>query len=390
MEIIHLILGKANPERMNGVNKVVHEMATNQVENGYPVQVWGITRHPEHDYPERIFTTRLFPACQNPFRIDPFLRQAFLDYKGRIVVHIHGAFIPVFYTISGFLHKNNIPFIITPHSTYNRVMMKKNAIRKKLYFQFFEKPLLKRSFGIHLLGKSEWKGLGDIYHNKKSVILPYGFTRVEIKDTLPKATRFSVVYCGRLDTYSKGLDILVKGFALFSRLHPDAQLILIGDGKDKRRLQELCRELDLAASVIFRGSVFGKAKTRLLRECHVFAHPSRTDGIPASIVEAASLGLPCVVSDGTNMGERVARFDAGYTMKSLDKLELARGLAEMYDRIMIHGVGASLEANARGMIDVDFHWPEILAHFNTIYHKALLSTTINWKRITQLQPRRLF
>ena len=59
MEIIHLILGKANPERMNGVNKVVHEMATNQVQRGYLVQVWGITPKPVHDYPDRIFTTCL-------------------------------------------------------------------------------------------------------------------------------------------------------------------------------------------------------------------------------------------------------------------------------------------------------------------------------------------
>ena len=55
MEIIHIILGKANPERMNGVNKVVHEMASNQTQRGYEVMVWGITTNPVHDYPERGF-----------------------------------------------------------------------------------------------------------------------------------------------------------------------------------------------------------------------------------------------------------------------------------------------------------------------------------------------
>src|SRR6201996_597142 len=82
MEVIHLILGKANPDRMNGVNKVVHEMATNQVVNDYPVQVWGITAQPNHDYPDRIFPTRLFQSCRNPFRVDPALKQALLDRKG--------------------------------------------------------------------------------------------------------------------------------------------------------------------------------------------------------------------------------------------------------------------------------------------------------------------
>jgi glycosyltransferase involved in cell wall biosynthesis len=376
MEIIHLILGKANPERMNGVNKVVHEMATNQVQHGYPVQVWGITARPDHDYPGRIFTTRLFQAYRNPFRLDASLKQAFLDYKGRIVVHIHGAFIPVFYSVSRFLDDNQIPFIITPHSTYNRMMMKKNAIRKKIYFRFFEKRLLDRSSCIHLLGKSEWFGLRDIYHNKKSIILPYGFTRQQVRDIPEKPNGFSVVYCGRLAVHHKGLDILLKGFALFNRKYPDTRLILIGDGREKQQLQELCRFLGIEASVTFMGSVFGKDKTRILQECQVFAHPSRTDGLPATIVEASSLGLPCVVSEATNMGEMVERHDAGYKMKNLDAEEFDRGLALMYKRIVKKGHGPLLKANACNMIDTDFNWPRVLRQLNNIYqHSLQLSTT---------------
>jgi glycosyltransferase involved in cell wall biosynthesis len=375
MEIIHLILGKANPERMNGVNKVVHEMATNQVVNGYPVQVWGITVHPKHDYPNRIFTTRLFQAYRTPFRLDPTLKQAFLDYKGRIVVHIHGAFIPAFYAVSRFLDTHSIPFIITPHSTYNRVMMNKNALRKKLYFRFFEKPLLERSSRIHLLGRSEWIGLGDIYHNKKSVILPYGFTRMEQKDVPEKAIGFSVVYCGRLAVHHKGLDILLKGFALFNRKYPDTRLILIGDGREKELLQTLCRNLGIDTAVTFRGSVFGMDKNRILQECHVFAHPSRTDGLPATIVEASSLGLPCVISEATNMGDMVERHDAGYKMKSLDPEEFDKGLTAMYKRIVRKGQGPLLKANACNMIDTDFSWPGVLGHLNNIYRQTLQSST---------------
>jgi glycosyltransferase involved in cell wall biosynthesis len=376
MEIIHLILGKANPERMNGVNRVVHEMATNQVLHGYSVQVWGITARPEHDYPDRIFTTRLFQAFRDPFRLDTALKQAFFDLKGRIVVHLHGAFIPVFYTVGRFLDDHHIPFIITPHSTYNKVMMKKNGLRKKIYFQFFEKRLLERSARIHLLGRSEWIGLGDIYHNRKSVILPYGFTRPEIKDAPVKQTGFFVVYCGRLAAHHKGLDILLNGFALFNRKYPDARLILIGDGKEKQALQDLCRLLAIDASVTFMGSVFGKDKVRLLQECHVFAHPSRTDGLPATIVEACALGLPCVVSEATNMGEVVEKHDAGYQMRSLDPAELDRGLTYIYKRIVKKGHGSMLKANAFNMIDTDFSWTTVLRKLNNIYQQTFQSSAI--------------
>jgi glycosyltransferase involved in cell wall biosynthesis len=375
MEIIHLILGKANPERMNGVNKVVHEMATNQVQHGYPVQVWGITAHPEHDYPDRIFTTRLFQAYRNPFRLDATLKQALLDHKGRVVVHIHGAFIPVFYTLSRFLDDHTIPFIITPHSTYNRVMMKKNALLKKIYFRFFEKRLLDRSSFIHLLGKSEWIGLGDIYHNRKSVILPYGFTRQQVRDTPKKPSGFSVVYCGRLAAHHKGLDILLNGFALFNRKYPDARLMLIGDGREKKALKELSGLLGIEASVTFMGSVFGTDKNRILQECDVFAHPSRTDGLPATIVEACALGLPCVVSEATNMGEILEKHDAGYKMKSLDPAELDMGLTLIYNRIVKKGHRALLKANAFNMIDTDFCWTGVLRQLNNIYQQTLQTST---------------
>ena len=70
MKIIHLVLGKANPLRMNGVNKLVHEMATTQQEMGYNVNLWGITENPIHDYPPRNYRTVLFPSLfqQNEFR----------------------------------------------------------------------------------------------------------------------------------------------------------------------------------------------------------------------------------------------------------------------------------------------------------------------------------
>ena len=63
MKIIHIILGKANPKRMNGVNKVVYSLASIQLEQGFDVEVWGITPEIEsgasHEPP---FPLRLFPA----------------------------------------------------------------------------------------------------------------------------------------------------------------------------------------------------------------------------------------------------------------------------------------------------------------------------------------
>ncbi len=377
MEIIHLILGKANPERMNGVNRVVHEMATVQTNYGYNVQVWGITANTVHDYPVRVFTTRLFQSYKNPFKTDRKLKQALLEKAGSIVVHIHGAFLPRFYSISGFLRQHNIPFILTPHSSYNLVMMKKNALIKKIYFSLFEKKLLDRCSKIHLLGKTEWDGLEKIYNNQKSMMIPYGFTRIADKeDDNARFKTFTVAYCGRISILSKGLDIMLQGYAKFHREFPGTQLMILGDGKEKSKLMELAVQLGIENSVEFRGSVFGEEKVKLLKQSHVFAHPSRTDGIPATIVESASIGLPCVVSEATNTGDYITAFDAGYTMQQLDAEHFYLGLKDIYNRITVKNESKLLTENAYRMIDVVFNWKTILKKFDTVYQAALQEKNI--------------
>src|ERR1700744_4634819 len=100
MEIIHVVLGKANPGRMNGVNKVVNDLATQQCRNGEKVQLWGITRYPRHDYPGRPYPTKLFLAAANPFSLDKDLRAALDEIEAEAIFHLHGGFIPVFYSLA--------------------------------------------------------------------------------------------------------------------------------------------------------------------------------------------------------------------------------------------------------------------------------------------------
>lgn len=374
MEIIHLILGKANPNRMNGVNKVVNEMASRQTEAGYLVQVWGITANPVHDYPERNFKTVLFQSYANPFKLDPELQSACKKLAGSIVFHIHGAFLPTFYSATRLFKSLQIPYIITPHSTYNKVMMKKNWLLKDLYFKFFEKKLLDGAYRVHLLGKSEWEGLDAIYNNNKSVLIPYGFTKPSIAIESPEDTKkIRIAYCGRMSTHPKGLDILLNGFASFHKKYSNSQLIMIGDGADRLKLELLAIKLGVKDSVEFTGGLFGEEKVKKLKTCHLFAHPSRTDGLPATIVEAASLGIPCLVSDATNTGDYIQKYDAGLLMGTLSSDSFEEGLEILYKRIMENKEGPKLQANAIKMITQAFDWDAILKRFNEIYQNALLS-----------------
>lgn len=367
MEIIHLILGKANPQRMNGVNKVVHELSTHQAKAGEQVSVWGITDNLFHDYPERCYTTILFPAKKYSFAIHLSLKKAIKEMRGRAVFHLHGGFIPAMFRIAMYLKKCKIPFVFTPHGSYNTIAMQKSSIRKKIYFELIEKRLLNCASVIHSLGKSEVDGLQLIYPNNKTRLIPYGFE--SMGTTVPPATDgyFIIGYCGRIDIYTKGLAELFLAFKLFRATHPTAHLWIIGNGEEMATLLELTEALQLTNSVIFHGARYGEEKYRLLRQCHVFAAPSRNEGLPTAVLEASALGIPCLVTEATNTGDSIRAFGAGEVINETEQWAIMQGLSKLYDRIVNQHQLPELAENARLMISTEYNWNSIVNRFHQLY-----------------------
>lgn len=368
MEIIHIILGKANPERMNGVNKVVFGMATKQMSYGENVTVWGIANDTEKNYPDRNFETRLFIKSKNPFGISTELKKAILEKKGNAIFHLHGGWIPVFFTISNLLSKNKIPFILTPHGAYNSIAMKKSQWVKKIYFQLFEKSLLNKVTKIHCLGQSEIEGLSQFYATNKAVLLPYGYENNSktFIDEVKDSDQFIFGFVGRLDIYTKGIDKLIEGFASFSKTHTNARLWIIGDSNEKQLLQKMVEEKGLSRQVVFFGSKFGFHKEVLLKHIDVFVHPSRNEGLPSSIIEAASFGKPCLVSDATNMGTLVQEYQAGKVIKKVSAKQISKAMDEFYSISQLPEAFQTMQDNAKRMIKDNFNWNKII-HDYKIY-----------------------
>ena len=61
MRIVHIMQGKAKPDSLNGVNKVVHWMATPQSRLGHEVEVWGLAASMNLPPLPREYNLRLFP-----------------------------------------------------------------------------------------------------------------------------------------------------------------------------------------------------------------------------------------------------------------------------------------------------------------------------------------
>ncbi|TDN38844.1 glycosyltransferase [Hymenobacter sp. UV11] len=372
MKIIHLILGKANPERMNGVNKVVHALATHQHRAGTDVAVWGITADLRDNYPAREFATRLFQARRNPFGLAAELRTALrqLAGAGPAVVHLHGAFIPAYFSVARWLTRLRIPYVLTPHGSYSPAALRKSRLLKLAYGYLIESYVLRQAARVHCLGESEVIGVRRLHPALLTALLPYGFEPPQpVVPATPAAPgRFRVGFCGRLDDHHKGLACLLAGFAAFARQVPAAELWVIGDGPDRARVAAWAATAP-AGTVQLLGSRFGDEKIALLGQLDVFAHTSHYEGLPTAVLEAVALGVPCVVTEATNLGGYVRDFGCGEVLPTADPALLTAALHRLHTAWL---AGASdLAPSCHQMIGTAFHWPKLLPAYQQLYHRAL-------------------
>ena len=113
-------------------------------------------------------------------------------------------------------------------------------------------------------------------------------------DVLPQENREKlIVAVGRL-TFQKGFDILIEAAAFLDSLERGWRLEIWGSGIEEANLEKL----------ILKRRLSGKVKIcspsphlpSVLRAASIFVMPSRFEGLPNSLLEALSVGLPVIVS----------------------------------------------------------------------------------------------
>ncbi len=365
MEIIHIVLGKGNPHRMNGVNKVVNQLATQQCLHGYRVSMWGFTKSEERNFEERNFKTVLFKSYKNPFLVDKAFIKMLDTCSTGTRFHIHGGWIPKFYTIARVLRKKGFSYILTPHGAYNEIAMQKNAILKTVYFGLFERKLVRNASYVHCIGQSEIDGLNNICKTDNTILQPYGFTMdMGVPKEMSKDA-FIFGFLGRIDVYTKGLDLMLSAFSKMFRGNSMYTLWIIGDSKERAQLEKEVKKLGIVDQVVFWGAKFGEEKFNLLKKIDVFLHPSRNEGLPSAVLEAASLGVPSIVSKATNVGEYIVKHNAGYCVDNENVLSLSHAMNAScrLDKEMYH----QQSMNAIQMVQNTFTWKRVIQDMENMY-----------------------
>lgn len=110
------------------------------------------------------------------------------------------------------------------------------------------------------------------------------------------------LYVGRVDP-EKSISNVVQAFAGVLEKIPEAVLVIVGDGTDKRRLMDLVKAYGIEKSVFFPGRIYPPDVTEIYKVATLFVTASETETQGIVLIEAAATGLPLVAVDAGAVGE---------------------------------------------------------------------------------------
>lgn len=140
-------------------------------------------------------------------------------------------------------------------------------------------------------------------------VIEYGLQQTPDRPAL--AGPPSVIFAGRL-VREKGVDILLRAFALVCATLPQARLTIAGDGAERPTLTALAKDLGVAQQVGFVGHVSRDEVERLAADAWVQAVPSRwREPFGLVAAEAMMRGAAVVASDGGGLREFIDHDQTG-------------------------------------------------------------------------------
>jgi glycosyltransferase involved in cell wall biosynthesis len=168
------------------------------------------------------------------------------------------------------------------------------------------------------------------------------------------------VFAGRF-VPEKRIDRLVQAWPAVRRCHPHAELILLGDGEEKPRLQAMASD-----GVHFPGIV---ADVRpYFQAADIFTLPSSTEGLSNSLLEAMAAGLTCVVTPVGGALDLIRHQENGWIIPVDDETALEQAVIQVFEGDMAR---RQMGAEARRRILQEYALDRVAARLHSLYEGLL-------------------
>ena len=289
------------------------------------------------------------------------------------VVHIHE-----YRTFQNFafyyLNKNSVPYVLSCHGEYKYTRESWDwSFLRRIYESAFGQKLVNNAGKLHALSDFEANQYINTGINREKIeIIPNGVNPQDFSDfSLTSYFRKIyglndvkiVLYLGRIHK-DKGIDTLVRSFALLSERIAGIKLVLAGpDDGFLASLKKIVEEQNLVGKVIFTGALNRKLVLAAYNCSDVVVYASIHEGFGIVPLEAGMMGKPVVVSESPAM-DFVVKGKFGVAVKYGNFSQLAEAIRTLLED---HELSRQMGENGKKFATEHYSWSVIGKKFEDMY-----------------------
>jgi glycosyltransferase involved in cell wall biosynthesis len=238
------------------------------------------------------------------------------------IIHCHSAILSA-YSGMKMSFKYDIPYVITEHYTgFARGLI--NGDKVSLVKKVFD-----NANSIISVSNSLKNDIKKYTSNKNIKVIPnmIDTSRFIIggENDVDKFAFLAVCYL----TYKKGIDILIKAFAIAFKDNNNVILRIGGDGEELDNLRKLSIELGVDEKIFFLGALSRDEVSEAMKKCDVFALPSRFETFGVVLIEALACGKPVISTRGEGPDDIIEEYN-GMLVEKENVNELADAMKFIY------------------------------------------------------------
>jgi glycosyltransferase involved in cell wall biosynthesis len=177
---------------------------------------------------------------------------------------------------------------------------------------------------------------------------------------------FVITFIGRI-VKDKGINELVESFINLVKKYPNLKLLLVGDYEEDlnpidKKNKKFIDELDSIIAIGFKNDI-----RDFLAITDLFILPSYREGLPNSLIEAGSFGIPLLATDINGCNEIIENNETGILVKKKDAKSLKDGIEKL---IVDKKLYSYIRDNVRDRIikkyDQNYFWKELKNEFKKV------------------------
>jgi len=159
----------------------------------------------------------------------------------------------------------------------------------------------------------------------------------ELRASLGLGDKKVIVSVGRL-VHRKGQDSLITALPEILQGHPEAHILMVGEGPYRKHLEKLVKDLKLEDAITFIGRIQHKDLPRYICAGDIFAMPSRSrlaglevEGLGIVYLEASACELPVIAGISGGAPDAVLEGETGITVDGTNPSEIASAVISLLD-----------------------------------------------------------